>query len=239
MKAFSFGDVVAIFERRLKSVPKAPYLIAAAILVGLGLWARSIGFVRLKQLCDAIVADLGLIQPFGLIRIYFQSLVACDHYEAFSNCSAWRFLNPLRFVGALLPTVGTVWEHSVGPGRIILPLALIGSFPIAVSLVLSTLKRMSGTAPEFNLVHAVIAALLTPFVASIFALVLQVLAIVLFFVFGAVVGLLLWLATVFAGIWTTWRLARDVESTARKLQDVAETVADVTGSDPKGGGTVG
>jgi hypothetical protein len=231
VKAFTFSDVLGLLRRSLSSVPKWPYILVAVVLLGLGQWIDSIGGLKaLRHLTDQIVDDLGVIQPFSLIKTYYLAIAACDPIMMYAGehitCSAFRFLDPRRYVGALITTMGEVWSASGTPGRIILPIALVGSFPVAMSIVFSALKSTFGFR-QVNPLHLVLGALVSPFIASAFALILQALAIVLFFVFGAVLGLVVWVVGSLGSIWSVWKLARDLEQTTKDVRPAAQTAAAV------------
>jgi hypothetical protein len=235
VNAVSFGDIVRALETWWATLPKKRYIIGGIALLVLGLWVRSIDLKQLQNFCDQTVEDLGLIQPFSLLGIYFHNLAACDHtnsvYGEFTSCSPWRFLNPLRLIGSLLKTIAEVWSQSGGPGQIFLPLALIGTYPIAASMVMSLSKRLSG-ASEFNLIHALLAAPLTPFILSIVALAFQILGIVLFFVFGKVIGFGIWIAAVVKFIWAAWKTVKEVKKHAETLETAEQMIKSKFTSDP-------
>jgi len=228
------ADVVAALRRRFESLPKLPFLIAGVVLFLLGLWTRSVGgFAGLKQFCDGIVHDLGLIQPFTLLRSYFSTLAACDHYDTHINCSPWRYINPLRLAGASLQTGYSVWQQSVGSGRLLFPLLLIASFALAVQLIKLAQSRTSTGPTEFNLFHACLAAGMAPVIGSLLALVFQIAGIVIFFVFGWVIGLILWVVTTFGGLWAVWKQLREVVDKGKKVEDAVNTISTYLGNDSK------
>src|SRR5262245_61551057 len=176
-----------------------------------------------------MVHDLGLLQPFSFLEAYFRNLTACDRVSSvvdgeYLNCSWLRFINPLRLVGTLITTIGDLWNRSEGPGHVILPLAMAAAFPIAISLIFSVAKRMNESS-ELHLLHVCFAALLTPVVASIIALFLQVLAIVLFSVFGHVIGFFIWIGTVLAAVSAIWKFYDSTIKMAKKLESITETIA--------------
>lgn len=229
VKAFSFGDIVSLVKAWQASLPKKRYMVVAVFLVALGAWVRSKGLKGVETFCDQMIHDLGLIQPFSFVDAYFQNLTACDRTSSVIggdhvNCSSLRFINPQRLVGTLITTIGDLWNRSDGPGRVILPLAMLGAFPIAISIIFSASKRMFDSS-EFNLFHVCFAGPLTPFIASIFALVLQLLAIALFFVFGKVVGLIVLVVTFLAGPLAIWKFYESTVKMAKKLESITETVA--------------
>ena len=80
-------------------------------------------------------------------------------------------------------------------------------------------------------------AFLTPFVASLVALVLP--AIVIFTVFGAVVGFFVWLATIFGGLWVTVREVLEIGETAKKLEHAYAAVTTIVSKTPPDGGAAG
>jgi hypothetical protein len=232
--SFSFGDLVRAVKLWWANLPKWPFIIAGIVLFAVGTLVRSQDLKTLQDFCDQTVADLGLFQPFSLLGIYFQNLAACDHtstvYGEITGCSSWRFLNPLRLIGSLLKTIADVWSQSGGPGRLLLPLLLIGTYPIAASIVMSLSKPTFGTS-EFNLIHALLAAPLTPFILSVIALVLQILAIVLFFVFGQVIGFVIWLST-FGWIWGVWKALKEIKKNAETLEAAGQMIKSAFSSEP-------
>jgi hypothetical protein len=235
VKAPSFGDFVQSLKAWWATMPRKRYLIGGVALFVIGLLVRSLDLTKLQSLCDQIVADLGLIQPFSLLGIYFHNLVACDHtstiYGEIANCSPWRFLNPVRLIGSLLKTIAQVWSQSAGPGFILLPLALIATYPIAASMVMSLSKRMFDSS-EFNLIHGLLAAPLTPFILSVIALVFQILAIALFFIFGKIVGLGIWIGALVKGILEVWKFFKNVRKHAETLEAVEQMIKSKFTSDP-------
>jgi hypothetical protein len=235
VNALSFGDIVRAVGTWWATLPKKRYLIGGIVLLLIGLWVRSLDLKNLQNFCDQTVADLGLIQPFSLLGIYFHNLVSCDHTSTvigeFTNCSPWRFLDPRRLLGSLLQTIAEVWTESGGPGRIILPLALIGTYPIAASMVMSLSKRVARTS-EFNLFHLLLAAPLTPFILSVVALLFQVLAIALFFVFGKVIGFVVWVVGTFGWILGIWKTLKEVKKHAETLEAAEQTITSALAADP-------
>jgi hypothetical protein len=79
VNALSFGDIVRAVEIWWATLPKKRYLIGGIVLLLIGFWVRSLDLKNLQNFCDQTVADLGLIQPFSLLGIYFHNLVSCDH----------------------------------------------------------------------------------------------------------------------------------------------------------------
>jgi hypothetical protein len=240
MPALPVADVAAALRRRFESLPKLPFLIAGFVLFLLGLWTRSMGgFTGLKRFCDGVVTDLGLIQPFTLFRVYFSTLATCDHYDTHINCSPWRYLNPVRLAEAVVQTGYFLWQRSVGPGRFLLPLLLIASFALAVQLIKLVQNRVSTGPTEFNLLHTCLAAAMAPVVGSVLALVFQVAGIVIFFVFGWVIGLVLWLVGTFGGLWAVWRQIREVVDKGKKVEEAVNTISTYLGDDSKGDRAMG
>jgi len=164
-----------------------------------------------------------------MIGRYFNHIAACDtntgYASDFTNCSPIRFIDPRRFLGSLFYTLGDVWSDSGAPGRIILPFALIAAFPIAMSIVWPV-GKVFGEGVS-GIVRLVLGAVITPLIASLIALVLQILAIVLFTIFGATFGLIAWFGTIFGGAWSIWRLVADIKESAEKMEHVAGALAAV------------
>ena len=73
------------------------------------------------------------------------------------------------------------------------------------------------------------AALLTPFVASGIALAVQGLAIVLFWVLGAVVGLIVWIQVTFAGVWLALEKFKQLLGLAEHSEAVAGAAGGLLG----------
>jgi hypothetical protein len=236
MQHVSIARVGEEIKRRLSGLPRKRYLIVAAIAVGLMVLGEFMGGPEVLQaLCNQIVTDLGHIQPFGMIGRYFANLAACDTTTGYAsdylNCSPVRFIDPRRFLGSLLLTLGDVWSDSGVPGRIILPFALIAAFPIALLVISERIGKVFGETFG-GVALLVIGALITPFIASLIALVLQILAIVLFAIFGATFGLIAWLGTIFGGAWSIWRLVADIKESAAKMEHVAGALATVVAVPP-------
>lgn len=229
------ANVVEGIKRRLAALPRRRYLIAAAVLVGLMALGELLGGPEvLREVCDQIVADLGQIQPLGMVSHYFGHLAGCDTTSGYAgdylNCSPWRFIDPRRFFGSLLLTLADTWSESGVPGRIILPLALIAAFPVMIVAVWEQARKRFGGLTD--LVTLCVAALLTPLAASLIALVLQILAMVLFAAFGATLGLIAWLSTVFGGVWSIWKVAKEIRESAEKMEHIAGAVASVAAVRP-------
>jgi hypothetical protein len=234
VKAFLLGEIVRRVKAWHASLPKKRYLIPAVFLVALGVWINSVGPDAVKGFCIQMVNDLGLLQPFTFLEAYFRNLTACDRASSvvdgeYLNCSWLRFINPLRLVGTLITTMGDLWNRFDGPGHVMLPLAMAAAFPIAISLIFSVAKRMNESS-ELHLLHVCFAALLTPVVASTIALFLQVLAIVLFTIFGYGVGIFIWAATVLAVPLAIWQFYESTIKMAKKLESITETIAPGPGS---------
>jgi hypothetical protein len=231
----SFGELVRALKIWWATLPKTRYIIGGIALVALGLWVRSINLAALEKFCDQTVSDLGLIQPFSLLGIYFHNLMSCDHTSTvigeFTNCSPWRFLDPRRLFGSLLQTIAEVWTESGGPGRIILPLALIGTYPVAASMIMSLSRKMFGTS-EFNLFHVLLAAPLTPFILSVIALVFQVMGIALFFVFGKVIGFVILVGGPIGVLRTVWKIFKGAKKNADTLEATEKIIRSTFTSDP-------
>ncbi|WP_155765342.1 hypothetical protein [Mesorhizobium erdmanii] len=235
MQHVSIARVGEEIRRRLSELPKKRYLIAAAVFVVLAALGKLMGGPEaLQALCNQIVSDLGNIQPLNMVSRYFANLAACDTVNGYAgdyvNCSSLRFIDPRRFLGSLLYTLGDVWSDSGVPGRIILPFALIAGFPIAMSIVWP-IGKIFGDGIS-GVVRLVLGALVTPFIASVIALLLQVVALVLFTIFGVTLGLIAWLGTVFGGVWSLWKLVSDIKESAEKMEHVVGALAVVTAEPP-------
>ena len=233
MQHVSIARVGEEIKRRLGDMPRKRYLIAATVLVGLMVIGELLGGPEaLRDLCRQIVSDLGQIQPIGMIGRYFDNLAGCDTTVGYGgdylNCSPWRFIDPRRFLGSLIMTVGDVWSASGVPGKIILPFALIVSFPVAWAVTWGPVRKLFGETTTY-FVSLCLASVLTPFLASLVALVLQLLAIVMFTIFGATLGLIAWFGTIFGGVWSVWKVVNEIKESAEKMEHVAGAVASVVG----------
>lgn len=233
MQHVSIARVGEEIKRRLGDMPKKRYLIAACVLVAMTVLGELLGGPEaLRELCHQIVSDLANIQPIGMISRYFTNLAGCDTTAGYGgdyiNCSPWRFIDPRRFLGSLILTVGDVWSASGVPGRIILPFALIASFPVAWALAWGPIRKFFGETTTY-FISLVVASMLTPFLASIVGLILQLLAIIMFTIFGATLGLIAWFGTIFGGVWSIWKVINEVKESAEKMEHVA-AVASMVGA---------
>jgi hypothetical protein len=94
------NGIISYLKHHYRSLPKWPYLVGGTLLVAIGQWVQYVGgLTGLSLLFYGIVDDLGLIQPFSLIPIYFELVGKCDYAAEidFTNCSLWRYINPLRY----------------------------------------------------------------------------------------------------------------------------------------------
>jgi hypothetical protein len=213
-----------------RSLPRTPYLVLGGVLFAAAAWAQAHGDLRAAQaFCTQIVHDLGLIQPLGLIGIYFGDASSCSKWLAEGECVAFqasRFVDPAYGVGRLFSTVGTVWAESGVPGRVILPLALLGAVPLALAFVVWLFRKLFDV-DDFNVFEVALTLVLLPFFASLLALGLQVLAIVIFAVFGAAFGLALWIGAVLDGARRLWLFFRKSIEWGRKAEEVVTGAAPV------------
>lgn len=217
------GPVVDRLRDWWKSLPKAPYLVIGGILVAAAAWAQANGGLEAaKEICDQIVHDLGLIQPLGLIGIYFGDASTCSKWLGAGDCVAFQasqFLDIGYGVGRLFTTLGAVWSVSGVPGRIILPLALLGAVPLALAFVVWLFHKLFDT-DGFNPFEIVLTLLLVPFFASFLALGMQLLAIVAFAVFGAAFGLAIWLGAVLESARRLWEYLRKTIEWGHKAEEL-------------------
>lgn len=206
-------------KQRVKSLPRLRYWLIAAALIPIGAWVQSIGGLEgLHALCDRLVYDLGLIQPLGLMGIYFDNLGPALH-----DVSGWP--GPAILVVPFWAWYGAaldLWAATDLPGHILIPLALLASILPAYQVS----KRIVGDEG----IALVLTPILTPVVAALLAWVLQYLLIALFWVFGQIIGLALLAFAAVKGLWDLWRFFTGLGSSAEKLEGAAASVASVAGA---------
>lgn len=174
------------------------------------------GGEAIKAFFFGVYDRLRLIQPFNFIPTYLGEFLACDHRaDIGTNCSALRFVNPLRLVGALLSTAGDIIQHSDGPAMLLMLMALVVGYFVSLGL----LKRLFNTG-ETHLGLAVAAAAATPFAASFAALLLQWVAMLLSLFVAYMIAALLWAAGFIHWGWSTYKEAREVGERAHTLERI-------------------
>lgn len=204
--------VKAHLTRRFRKLPRWPALLAGAVLVALGQWLQYVGGLEvLRDFFYGVLADLGLIQPFSVIPIYFDAIV-CDY-----DCDTYQYFLPQRYFGALFTTVAEVWNASGWAGRVFLPFAILTGYFAASELFNAIFGRSDWKVP-----NVVAASLATPFFASLIALVMQGIAMAMFLLFGAAMSALILIIGLIALPLAIWRAAQSAEAMGHQVQQVAD-----------------
>jgi hypothetical protein len=208
----------------LKSLPRGRYLLLGFVVAVLPLLinlAGGAGAIRL--FCLTAARDFAAIQPFNLIPLYIDSYLACDYNAQIDhyNCGPARLYQPLRPVGALLVTGATILRENGWSQA----LALIMGLAFGYFLSLALLKRLFGLG-EANLFTVIGAALLTPVAGSLGALLLQGVAVALFYLLGTMIGAIIFLLSFLAVPIRIARTIRETEDAARHIQTLHEMTND-------------
>jgi hypothetical protein len=209
-----------------KGLPPVPYLaVGVVIVLGIIAWDLSGGAEGAQRICNQIVSDLGRFQPFTLIGTYFAGM-PCSGWNTGLECAiggAVSFLDPGKGIGRFFIVMGQALQESGTPGRIIFPLSLLAALPIAFLAVGWFFRKVFGYR-GLNPFLIALSLVLVPFGASCIALVLQILAVVLFSVLGAVLGLIVWTLATFGGLIACWRLGQDVIEWGRRAHEAVEAI---------------
>lgn len=204
--------------RRFQALPRWPALVAGIVLVAVGQWIQySGGLEALRDFFYGVLSDLGLIQPFSVIPVYFNAVSGCEH-----GCEWWQYLLPQRYFGGLFTTVAEIWAVSGWAGRILMPLSVIIGFMLAMAALSAVEEKMGGAGSGSDPIRGILATLLTPFFASVVALVLQWLAMGMFFVFGAAMSALILILAFLAVPLAIWRAASSAEAVGHKVQQASD-----------------
>lgn len=225
----------AFFGGRL---PSWPYLIAALAMWAFARWIGSIEIMDpLRRVTESFLADLQVLSPLNVFAAYYYKLTGCAvWYEGSSitaNCDSDVFETMKTYgisgililvwpVVVLWETAVTVWDTSGWLGRIIYLLTLpIGIFGAREAVIATgdNMKRFNGERiPEDWTIFGWSAFVaLVPAFASLAALLLQWLLIVIAWVFGMALGWIVWLVAVLAGP-IAW--ARAGMSLVKSAQDI-------------------
>jgi hypothetical protein len=226
----------AFFGGRL---PSWPYLIAAVAVWAIARWIGSIEILEpLRRVTESFLADLQVLSPLNVFGAYYYKLTGCAVvYEGSSitaSCdsdvfqtmktygiSGWLIL---AWPGVVLwETAATVWDNSGWLGRIIYLLTLpIGVFAAREAVIATgdNMKRFNGERiPEDWTIFGWSAFVaLVPAFASLAALLLQWLLIVIAWVFGMALGWIVWLIAIIAGPLAWVRGAMSIVKSAQDLE---------------------
>ncbi len=195
-------------------------LVVAAVLVLLGQWLKAAGSLEgLETFAWDTVASFSQIQPFSFLPEFFYRLFGCYTY---SGCDWSYAANPFRYPETLYTTFRDLLAGSseFAGGVFVLSLGVGG-----VTLLTLWTRYMKRSGGDWHVGDMVGLCLLAPLATSIAALAMQVLAIVLFGLFGALIGLILFLLGTFGWVISAVAFLRQVRGTADSIDRVAGTVA--------------
>lgn len=221
----SFADAIAYFRRKYWRLSKWPYYVAAAVIVIGGRWLNALlTSPETDAAIQQALVNLGQINPLSMIGYFFDSLLGCDMTQFYDgmheNCSAWRFVDPRRVLGALLVMFYNSWMSGGWTERLVLMSAIVFAIPVSIGLVTEAARRLTGGRGDTDFFKLLAIAALIPFVASFTGLVLQGVAWAFVFVLGMMVGLIGFFIAQFAVIIEYLRMLRDVGDNARELEEL-------------------
>jgi hypothetical protein len=200
----------------LKSLPRWPYLLGGAAIGLFSLvvqWLGGAGSIR--DFFFSLHRDLSLIQPFNLIPMYLEAFRECDYLAQIDdyNCSNARFFDPRRLIGALVTTIGRIWQMNDRMSALVQIMVLAFAFYLSVGVI----KRLFQQ-DESNIFTVIAAAAAAPFVMSISALALQWATMGLAYLLGTLVGIIIYLTVLFAIPIRIFTALRNAESAARQIE---------------------
>ncbi|WP_162914380.1 hypothetical protein [Taklimakanibacter lacteus] len=201
----------------------------AVVLVLLGQWLASVSPKSLEDFAWKMVDDLGQIQPFVLVPEFFRQLSSCDNPY---GCDWTLLINPIRYPVTAFTTLRDILSASsdIALGVFVLALAVGG-----ITLVLLWKRHVKRNETDWHILDIAALSALLPFAVSLTALALQILAIGLFWLFGSLIGLVLFLLGTFGWLLSVIGFLRQVQGTADRLDTIANTVigAPTPPHDPK------
>jgi len=204
------------------------FLGLAVVLVLLGQWLQhSVSPKGLEDFAWSMVADLSQIQPFVLIPEFIRQLGGCDNPY---GCDWTLLINPLRYPATAFTTLRDLLSASsdIAGGVFVLALAVGG-----ITLVMLWKRYVKRSETDWHVLDVAALSAILPFAVSATALVMQILAIGLFWLFGSLIGLALFLLGTFGWLFSVIALARKVEDTADNIATIADIVAPAPPPDPK------
>lgn len=226
----------AFFGGRL---PSWPYLIAAVAVWAIARWLGSIEILEpLRRVTESFLADLQVLSPLNVLGAYYYKLTGCAvSYEGSSitaSCDGDVFatMKTYGISGILIlvwpavvlwETAVTVWESSGWLGRIIyllmLPIGIFGARE-AVIATGDNMKSYTGRRiPEdWTIFGWSVFVALIPAFASLAALVLQWLLIVIAWLFGMALAWIVWLIAIIAGPLAWARAAMSIVKSAQDIE---------------------
>jgi hypothetical protein len=232
VRGIGLSDLVTVGRRWASAMPRRPFLIGGLIFVVLGQILQALGGLRaLQAFAEGALDQLGRFAPFSLAASYYRRLEGCyDQYDIYGNfvgteCRGVATANLDRVVGALWRTLQELLASPNEVGASLFLVALVVGFGLGWRL----LMWLGGEGGPF---HILFVAILTPFIASLVALVMQWVGIAFFTVFGAVIGFLIWVGSVLAFLFSLIRLGREVHGSAQSMQDASDTIRKMTGRPP-------
>lgn len=202
------------------------FVSIAIVLFALGRYLENVDRLRaFRDFAWGVVRELGRINFFSFAAAYFDH-IRCGVTErlgsAYTVCNGARFINPVNYVVSLPQAVVEIWGGETRSSALLVYVVAIASGAAATNYIW---RRYIVRHRETNLVDLAGLAVGGVIVTTIVALALQVAAIVLFAVFGAVMGLMLLLAGDF-------RWVKELVQAANKLRKVAQgdvSIADAAG----------
>ncbi|CAN5286171.1 hypothetical protein BH10PSE9_BH10PSE9_01810 [soil metagenome] len=200
------------------------FVSIAIVLFAVGRYLENVDRLRaLRDFAWSVVRELGRINFFSFAGAYLDH-VRCGVTERlgapYTVCNGWRFAYPPNYIVALpQAAMDTMKGNTPLPALLVYVIA----FATAAAATNYLWRRHVVRLRESHIWDIVAIALGSVIVTTIIALAMQVTAIVLFAVFGAVMGLMLLLAGDF-------RWVKELVQAANKLRKVAQgdvSIADV------------
>jgi len=189
-------------------------------------WSLS-GFESLEAIrtfAAGLVIELRAIQPFELVPAFLEKLLACETRISdgalYNVCGGEKLTGVGYYFDALYQTFAQTPSGSSDAALLVLMLASAAGGLSSYLLWRSWRGHHDG----WNLVDVVAVACLTPIASSVAAFFLQLLAIVIFTLFGAAVGLLIFILGYLWWLFLAIGFIRKVRSSAATLRRGAEII---------------
>lgn len=207
------------------------FLAIAGVLWVLGQIARNVPALRaMETFAWNMVHDLGNISVLNFLSLYGR-LVWCETSDrvgmgVYTTCGWGHVINPISHVVSLPQAL---WQMLAGAPSdaafVVYLIAAVTGFALANYIV----TRFRGS-NEFNLGHLMALALLTAAGTSVVALVMQVAGIVLFAIFGGVIGLVIFAYGDIRVVMDFFKGTQKVHRYATGKGTMADAAADAAGA---------
>ena len=206
------------------------FLIAGAILLIVRALLSDLAVLRpLADFAEAALYSLASINTVSLIGAFIEN-VRCGTTdrlgEVLAACDAARLVNPINYIVGLPLAVIDVLRQGLSDAALIVYL-LAGVTGYALTL---TFWRRYLKPSEMHLGHLVVIVLGTVIATTAVALALQISGIVLFWVFGRVIGLLILLAGDLKIVVDLSKAARRLEKLRKGEYSLSEAAGDAAGA---------